>query len=84
VKIDNFASRTDEIQAPTGGWTRTGVIDGLLKELGSIEAIAAHLHGEAVAGRERAKAVIAETEREPPAETPPKRQRRPWWRRLAG
>jgi hypothetical protein len=80
-KIDQFASQTKIISTTSGeshGW---GEPNNLLAQREAIEAKAKSLEGAAVAGMGRENAVIAETEAEPPNETPLKR---PWWRRPAG
>jgi hypothetical protein len=61
VEIDKFASQTQEIPAP-GQRMQIGDALGLVDQLGAIEAKAEYLSKEAVAGMERAKVVIAETE----------------------
>ena len=72
TRIADFAS-----QAKDG----KGDPNGLLFQLGAIEDKARHLHEEAVAGMERARVVIAETEAEAPAPAEPESRRSwaRWW-----
>jgi hypothetical protein len=74
-EIDNFALQWEAPQNEV----RVGLHAGFRKQLAVIEAKAKHLREEAVAGMERARVVIAETEAEAPAPTEPER-RRSWIR----
>jgi len=74
-EIDKFASQTEEgEQFASGRFAQLGLHAGFLDQLGQIEDKATYLRGKAVAGMERANAVIAETEAEPPTPTPTPKQ----------
>jgi hypothetical protein len=75
--IDKYASQTEEgEQFASGRFAQLGLHADFLQQLELIQAKATYLRKEAVAEMERAKAVIAETEAEPPTKSA--------WRRLAG